>query len=356
MKQLYKIALMLVLAPAILFSNEFEGKHTKTKIINKEFKVHSNTKILLDNKYGSINIKTWDQNRVTIEVIISTNGNNESKVQNKLDQINIEFDSSNSFVSVKTIVRKNSRSNWNWFGNSNISMDIKYIVRMPISNSLNLDMDYGDTFIDKIEGQTNFNIDYGKLFAGELLNNNNNINLDYSRGSSIDILNGGTINIDYSTLDVGKSGKISLNSDYCHITFKDIEYLDFNSDYGSITVLNADKIIGNTDYVNLKFGNISHTLKIDADYGNLKIDKIGVNFEIVDIETRYVSVKIGVDRNSSFQLILDSSYGSIQVPNNFNFTQKIEKNSKKHYEGTYNGSKGKIIISTSYGSIKISER
>ncbi|AOW19212.1 DUF4097 family beta strand repeat-containing protein [Urechidicola croceus] len=355
MKCLYKITLLLFLSPYLLLANGFDGKHTKTKTINKEFEVNSNAQVKLDNKYGSIDIKTWNQNRVSIEVIITTNGNNESKVKDKLNQISIQFDSNNNLVSAKTIIEKTG-SNWNWFGNnSNINMDIKYIVNMPITNKLYVDMDYGDVMLTKIEGETHFNIDYGKLIAGELLNDKNIVTLDYSRGSSIDKITNGEINIDYSSLDIEEAGDIDLNTDYSDTYFNNVHNLVFNCDYGSLEVDNANIIDGNSDYVNLKFGEVIDVLKIEADYGNIKINKMGPNFSLVDINSEYIGVKIGVNRNSSFKLIADSQYGNISVPNNFNFTQQIEKNNKKHYEGTYNGSKGKIIVKTQYGGVKISE-
>ena len=118
---------------------------------------------------------------------------------------------------------------------------------------------------------------------------------------------------------------------------------------------NAHTIIGNSDYVRLKFGEISNQVIIDSDYGNINIERMGENFELVDIDSQYTTVKIGVGNNSSFSLTADAQYAGIKLPNGFNFTKQIEKNSKKHYEGTYNGSKGKIKIKSQYGHIKIIE-
>ena len=81
---------------------------------------------------------------------------------------------------------------------------------------------------------------------------------------------------------------------------------------------------------------------------------MGPDFSKVEIKTGYVGVKIGVDPNSSFDYIIDTKYGGVSIPDNATNTKQIDKNTSKHYEGSFNGSKGKVNIVTSYGSVKIS--
>lgn len=353
MKYIAKILTTLLLIPSMMMANNMDGKYTKTKTIKKEFSVNKDALVNLNNKYGNIDIKTWNQNEVSIEVVITTNGNNESKVEEKLEDITIHFENSSQEVSVKTRFEKQN-SSWSFFGNrSSVNMDVKYIVRMPITNNLNVNMDYGDVMLDELEGKASLNCDYGKIYVGKLLNDSNSINLDYSRGSTIDFMKNGDINIDYTTLDIEEAGNVDLNTDYSNTTFGKVNDLEFNSDYGNLTVNNSNKIVGNSDYVSLRFGNINSTLIVKADYGSIKVGKMGANFDEVDLNTEYTGVKIGVDSNSSFSLVADSQYSGISVPEGFDFTKQIEKNSKKHYEGTYNGSNGKITVKSQYGGIKI---
>ncbi|PHR70590.1 MAG: hypothetical protein COA67_08165 [Lutibacter sp.] len=353
MKYIVKIVALLLLFPSMMMANNMDGKYTKTKTIKKEFNVNDDAQLYLNNKYGNIDIKTWNQNVVSIEVIITTNGNSESKVEERLENIDVYFENSSQEVSAKTHFEKQNNS-WSFFGKrSSVNIDVKYIVRMPISNNLNVNMDYGDVVIDELEGEVSLNCDYGKIYVGKLLNDKNYINLDYSRGSTIDYMKNGEINIDYTTLDIEEAGNIDLNTDYSNTTFGKVNNLEFNSDYGNLIVHSANKIVGNSDYVSLKFGEINNTLIVEADYGSIKVEKMGVNFDEVNLNTEYTGVKIGVDSNSSFSLVADSQYSGISVPEDFNFTKQIEKNSKKHYEGTYNGTNGKITIKSQYGGIKI---
>ena len=354
MKHIYKIAFLFLLVPTLIFAtNGLKGKHTKTKTIKREFNVSADATVDLDNKYGSIDIQTWHQNKVTLEIIITTKSSNESKAQNKLDDIYIDFENSNNRVYAKTKFEKSS--SWNWGNNNNVSMDIQYIVRMPKSNKLIVDMDYGDVMLDKIAGKTDINIDYGRLIAGELSNDSNSINLDYSTGTTIDFLKNGNIDADYSTITIDKVGDLNLNADYSTITIGDSMAVEYDLDYGDLTIGNAVSIVGTSDYTSLSFGTISGYASINADYGNLKIDEMGPDFTSVDIDTEYIGVKIGVNRNSSFALDIRTQYGSVKVPSKMDIINRLEKNTKTELKGTYNGGKGKMIINTQYGSVKIIE-
>ena len=108
MKLPFKILIVLLVLPALVFANEnpkFKGKYTKTKTINKEYTVNAEAALLVVNRYGNIDIITWNENRTVIEVVITTNGNNEEMVQKKLDGINVEFSGTASKVIAKTIIK-----------------------------------------------------------------------------------------------------------------------------------------------------------------------------------------------------------------------------------------------------------
>ena len=132
----YSIILMVVF-PTMLSAHNGKGKYTKEKTIKKEFAVNSDALLKVSNSYGNLNITSWDENRVMIEVHIKTNGNNEEKVQKKLDEITVDFEDSSSMVSAKTIFNK-SKSKWGWSKNNNVNMQINYTIKVPIKNSVNL--------------------------------------------------------------------------------------------------------------------------------------------------------------------------------------------------------------------------
>lgn len=90
MKTYYKIALILLVLPLSLLANgKMNGKYTKEKTIKKEFTVNKDALLKINNKYGNLHITSWDQSRTVIEVHITTNGNDESKVTQRLSEIDV---------------------------------------------------------------------------------------------------------------------------------------------------------------------------------------------------------------------------------------------------------------------------
>ena len=78
----YRILVAFILLPMVALATDrgFKGKHTKEKTIHKEYNVNADALVKINNSYGNIDITTWSENRVVIDVKITTNGNNEEKV------------------------------------------------------------------------------------------------------------------------------------------------------------------------------------------------------------------------------------------------------------------------------------
>ena len=233
MKNSFKILLVLFLIPLISMATNEKGKYTKTKKINEEFSVNSDATLKVKNKYGNIDIVSWNEQRIVIDIEITVNGNDEERVDRRLEEIKVDFDATSNNVSATTIIGKSSRSWSLWGKKNNLSVQIDYIIKMPVTNNVDLSNNYGGIQIDKLEGRSSINCDYGSINIGELNNTQNDINIDYTNKSNIDFMNNGKINADYSTLHIEKSGNIELNADYTNLSFGSTGKLDFNCDYGT---------------------------------------------------------------------------------------------------------------------------
>jgi len=350
----YKALITFLLIPAIVFAgngNNWKGKHTKEKKINKEYTVNPDATLKVDNSYGNIDIVTWSENRIVIEVTITTNGNDEEKVQKKLDGIDVEFSASSNMVSAKTKFEKN-KSWWNW-GKSNVNMKINYVIKMPVTNNVDLNNDYGSINLDKLEGRASIDCDYGKITTKELMADNNSINFDYSKNSYFEYIKSGKINADYSGFTVGKTNDLDINADYTKSVVEIAEDVSYNCDYGSLTINKVNNVKGDGDYLTLRLGDVYKNVTINADYGSFKVDNMTVNAGNIDIESDYMKITIGYSQGYSFDFDIDLSYGSLRDTEGFDFSKQIEKSSSKYYSGHYGNSNSKntIKINSDYGSV-----
>lgn len=358
MKSIYKITLLFLLIPLLASAHIDDKKHEKSKTIKKEFTVNADAKVALNNRYGNLNITTWDKNRVEIEVTITVKGDDLDSVEDRLADIDIEFEASSSLVYAKTRFEKEQKSWSFWKKNSNISYQINYKVKMPKTNAADLENDYGNIYLDNLSGKADIKCDYGKIYIGKLSANNNNINLDYCSSSTINYMKSGNINIDYSKITIEKSENLKVSADYSTLKIGQVGDLNFNADYGAIAIDEAVNVHGNSDYVSMRFGTIKKNLIIDTEYGAISVKRLLKDFEKVDIDGQYAGIKIIVDAAAVFDFELDLQYASFKREDDrIEYYKKISKTSKKYYEGKFGkgNSNSKMQIRSEYGSVSIKE-
>jgi hypothetical protein len=358
MKTISKIILLLFFIPLVAFVNPTDQKHKKSKKIYKTFVVNEDALVAITNKYGNLQITTWNKNKVEIEVTITVKGDHSEDVERKLEKIQVEFDASKSKVEATTIFEQ-SKSRWSWWsGNNNLSYKVNYLVKMPESNSVELNNDYGNIYLDKLSGKAAINCDYGKIELGELHANNNRIRLDYASSSSIDFMKSGTINADYSKLSIEDGQDITINADYTTLDIHQIQKVTFNVDYGAITIDKSEEITGNSDYTALRFGIVQKALQLDADYGSIRIDQLQKGFENVDISGEYTGIRVGIDPAAVFDFEIDIQYANFkQAVDQVEIYKSISKPTKKYYQGKFGkgSTKSTVKIKSQYGSVKFSE-
>ncbi|MCF4102814.1 hypothetical protein L1I30_14140 [Gillisia sp. M10.2A] len=363
---LYNLLFLIVLSPALLFSNNVDpkslnGKYTKEKKISKQFTVDANTLMKISNSYGNIDVSTWDQNTIKIEVFIKTNGNDEEKVIKKLNDINIKFNQSSSEVSARTeFPKSNNNSFWDLlFGeSSNVNMEVNYVIKAPVNNNLDLNNDYGNIFIDKLNGNSKINCDYGRIDIGELNGDSNYLYFDYSRNSHFGTINKAIINSDYSEFTIENARSLDINADYSTSVIRKVELLQFNCDYGSLTVDKVRKLLGSADYLSTKIGQVHQSLDLNVDYGSVSIDKIMKSAGDITIASDYAGVKIGYATDYAFDFAVNTSYGSVSGMDNFDIRKQNKSSNEKNYSGYHlsSSNKSNIRINSSYANINFRQQ
>ena len=341
-------------AMAVFDGGGMKGKYTKEKTIKKEFDVNSDALLKVKNSYGNLNLTSWDQDKVMIEIHIKTNGNNEDKVQDRLDEIDVDFDSSSSMVSA--ITRFGDRNNnwgWKWGKRNNVSVQVNYTIKLPIKNSVGLSNDYGNIYLDRVDGHAKISCDYGKMEIGELRGRNNELRFDYTSRSTFEYINSAEIIADYSGFTVEKAGNLKVNADYTNAVIKEMGDLNYTSDYGSMEVGSVNSVSGNGDYIGIKLGKVSGSVSVTADYGSVKIEEMTPDAGDINIRSDYTGIKIGYDPDYHFDFDITTEYAGVNGISDFEIQIRKEKSSEKYYNGYYGSdNSGNVIqIDSEYGGV-----
>lgn len=351
----FKAIIAFLMLPMMMVAHEkdWTGKYTKEKTIHKEYDVNATATLKVGNSYGNLDITTWNENRIVIDVFISTNGNNEEKVQKKLDDIDVKFSASDEWVAAETQFNKrNSKRWWSW-GNDNVSMKINYVIKLPASNNVILSNDYGTINLDKLDGRADINCDYGTIITKELMGSENKLNFDYTKNSYFEYVNNAKINADYSDYKIAKAKNLEINADYSSSHIEVAEDISYNCDYGNLKVDNVNSVEGNGDYLTLRLGTVYKDLNIEGDYGSMKVENMAATAGDVYVSSDYMKITIGYDPGYSFEFDLDLQYASLKGKEDLEITKEREQSGDKYYFG-YHGDKStsnRIKINSEYGGV-----
>ncbi len=354
MKTKIKILLLFISIPTIALAyNGFKGKYTKEKKIKKEYTVNPDARLKISNSYGNVNVVSWEENRVVIEVFIKTNGNNEERVQEKLDEIDVDFDGSASFVNATTELNKGSGSWWKSWKDSNVNREIRYEVKVPVTIDVDINNDYGNIYINKIRGNAKINCDYGKLILGELLGENNTLNFDYTNNVTIEYMKSGRITADYSSFTLDRAGTIELNADHTKSEFGEVKSLNYVCDYGKLQADATGTLIGRGDHLTTTIGTVQGDINLNTNYGSVRIDELASNAGDVVIQSEYTGIKLGYHRDYNFTFNISLEYSGISGQDDLEFTKKRVESRDKYYEGFYGSpnSQNNININSEYGGV-----
>ncbi len=374
MKLVFKPGIVLLLVSFLFTTVEandkpFSYKQEFTKTIKKEFPIHADGTVSLSNKYGKIDVRTWQKNRVKIEVTILVKTTSESKAQEVFDRINIDFSNSDDFVKAETSI-SSKRSSWFDWGNSKSEFKINYDVFMPKTGSLELTNKYGDAFVSEIDGSANINVKYGS-FNLEGVGDDLEVYLGYGAGTVIKARDVDAT-VSYSKIRFKETQDIDFNTKYSKIAVEnatdirtetrydtydldEIREFKCSGSYGDIEISYADNIVANSKYTDFTIEKIGDSADFDLQYGGVTIDQIDKGFSKIELVGRYTNYKINIEKGANYVLEAEGTYAGIRYPSNLNVVYEKEKGSSHEVRGNQGGAKARSIIkvSLSYGGLRV---
>lgn len=344
------------------------GEYTKT--VKKEFVISPDGTTSISNKYGTVEIKSWNKERVKIDVTIVVKAQNENAAKNVFDRIDIAFSNGNDFVKAVTDIQPRSKGWWPSNSKKNkIDYSINYEVFMPASNDLNLSHRYGEIFIERIEGTAIINSRYANMKV-ESLGDNSEINLAYGNGAIenakdldvdvsygklfIDKMEDAKISSKYTTIDVKESGNIVCSSKYDDYKLGDVGIFQNVGQYDNIEIDNASSVMVDTKYTKLSVDQISKTLQLDFKYGAANC-RLAPSCSSALLEGNYTDFKLGLTPGLSTSIDASATYAGISYPNALDVSYEKEKGNEHELKGNLgnNQGQGEIKAKLSYGSLKI---
>ena len=345
------------------------------KKISESFPIRGDGSVRLENRYGEIKVNTWNESRVSVDVLIRVNARDKSAFEQVLERIDVSLSGGNNAVSAVTSVN-DSRSGGSWWnlitgGGGSDDFKIYYTVNLPASVKLDVNARYCDVELPNLTGETRLDVGYGDLVAGRLtgrglldvsygsarverLGADSEVKLRYSEGT---IRNAGDLRYDgrYSEVRLGTVGVLRLDVGYEEVDVQKATTVYLTGNYNDLNVEETDAVYLSGNYTDFNIGSVTYAAEVEGNYGDIRIDRLAAGFDHIDIRVSYSDVQIDVDDDAGYTLDLSARYGDIDVPTDRLSPRDVGKDgSNEHVRGTQPGKgNGRIKIATSYGDIEL---
>ena len=354
MKQKFKI-LLLALMVTILWMPSAFTQDEVSKEFHESFSADKNTKLVIENKYGNIDIKDWDRNEVKIDVVIKVKHSNRDKAEKILGNIDVKIGQEGK--EIKAVTNFDDKFSNLRTGNTEISVD--YSVQMPANISINIANKYGNVFISEVTGHAEVRVKYGNLKANKILYGNEKplslVDLKYSDASSIEEANWLKMNIKYTNINIDKVKALVLMSGYSEVDVGEASSIVSEGGYDEYRFGKLDNFVTTTKYSDVEIEEVTEKFNCVSKYTEFKVDHVPAGFKEIKIENNYGGLKIGIADNASYKLDGEASYAKISY-NETGRVSRIVENSSMSVSGTVGNdeSTGSVVkITTRYGSVKL---
>jgi hypothetical protein len=349
-KHMKRVAILLFLSLVVSFSLPAKEKIEKV-LVDKKFEVNKGALLQIDHQYGTVECKNWDQGAISVKVIARIETSNPDKARRIFDAIKINLDGNKNEVSLESDINNSAFKN----GNNNISIDIE--IFMPASVNLNLEHEFGNAYVEIVEGDAEISIEYGSLEINELKSENNSIEIGFGN-ADIAYVNKGDIEINYSNVEIGKSVLLSIENDYSNLSIDKVGELEIENEGGQIEIGKVDKVSLSSKFSDFKIGELITSLSGETEYGSLSVKKIRADFTFIEVENSFGSVSMYFDPECTFDIVAEMEFCTLNYPDEVaDFSKRIvSSTTDSYYEGTFGNGPGKgskVEISSEYGGFSI---
>ncbi len=336
---LYKPATLLLLL-ALVYGNAVSAQdHTHRRNVRKQFSVTRETTLEIQNKYGKIQMATWDRDSVVVEVDITLTESNASKLRKLRDDISIDFTGTNNYIIAKTVIKSESgriaseiKSVTHTISGTNKQVEINYMVHLPVYMDVVLQNKFGDIYMDDLTGQLDIELSNGVLKANNLTGNST-ISLSFANGM-VSTLGSCTMKLSYSDLGLGEVNQLDLVSKSSKLNVEKVNVLKIDSRRDKLYFQHVEYFYGNSSFTQVWIYDFLRESDIYMKYGEMTMEHVMPGFTKIYVVSEYTDVTLFFDRKASLAFdILHHEKSVVRLPGSEVITED-SFDGKSHYKTT----------------------
>jgi hypothetical protein len=291
----------------------FPGLHAQvpeyTRQVVKSFRTGSPVTVDIGNKYGKVQVITWDIDSVKFIIDLRIRSKDDSKLQKLKQTIDFEFSTGQSTLVARTKlgdtgsdVFKDIVDIAGSYLSTNSTVLINYTVMIPDYAQLKIDNKFGDVFMEDLNGNLNLVLSYGD-FKCNRLNAKSEIRITSGNGE-INSIRDGMVFISYGNLHIRDCERLTADTRSSNITIDRAASLKVNSRRDKLFLDDIGSLSGTGYFSQLNGGTLHEEIHYTGRYGNLTLDKVKTSFSRVNITAEYADVSLGFEKPLLFNFEL----------------------------------------------------
>ncbi len=330
------LILILVLLP---FNRILPQGASETRSFIKGFPVSRESVVEVNNKYGNIEITTWDNDSVCVRAEIKASAPNQSKLVKMFDEISVKISGTGNQVLARTVFNQslngffeNFKGMTNKMINYESQVEINYYIKVPEYVNLRIESRYGDVFLEKTSGNFDLSLSNGSLKA-DVPGIKSNLSLSFCDATITSILSG-SIDASFSDITISDIKRVRLKSISSKYRINKAGDIEIESRRDDLFIDNIENLEGDSYFTDFEVGSLSGSLNLVARYGNLDFDNIAPQFESVNINSGFSDISLDFDPEASYRIEVRTLNSFLSLPSGIKSEERTLDSGKKEYMTT----------------------
>ena len=280
------------------------------KTIHRQMEVDADAVLEIENQFGNIFITEGNTNAIIFTITVMVKGQDQKKVQDMANRIDVKFSESRSKVSAKTIFPTNNNLN-----NENDKIEVNYTVTVPASIYLQLNNKFGNIYLKDCKQGVDVSLDFGDMEVSRLQADNNNIKLKFGK-LKLQQAKNLQLEMSYSKAEIGAVSRLICSDEYSSTSIQQVDILKSTKFvFGKMYLATAGEIeTSDVRYSTLSVEQLMKRATIRSlQFSQLDIKNIDTNFENISVGSAYSEVKLELSSEISCNVDLSVSMADIKM-------------------------------------------
>ncbi|MEL7531183.1 MAG: hypothetical protein AAFN10_07755 [Bacteroidota bacterium] len=356
----WRVALWLVLwsMPMLTIGSTVE----ESIVIKKTLRLNSDQTLSISNRYGDVNINSWNEDYTKVVVTIYAHSADPERARERLDEVEILERKTSSGVVLETEILSKTFTLLRQQG-----IEVSYDISIPKNIPLDIENRFGDVYLDARSGNVKIDIKNGNIVAKDLTGEDNRIKLQFGQ-ADLSKVNGGNLDIAFGQLFLTEGQDIFLKGNGAVVRIDQVKEIELSANLGEIKIDEVDIITGSYTSTKVTVGRLNQKAELDIKAAiGFEIEEVAPGFEGIVLTGNFTALNLGFHEEATFKVDAQVEKGELTGHNLGVDIQSTTQEEKMTIYQTQTlvppasgsisrtGKPGLVKIHSKYGNVRISK-